>query len=85
MCIDENNIVYINEKECVGCGLCRKACVFEPSRINMVISDDKKQRKAKKCDMCRTRPEGPACIQWCPVKCIGMSKYPLPWEVENNE
>lgn len=85
MCIDENNIVYINENECVGCGLCRKACVFEPSRINMVISDDKKQRKAKKCDMCRTRPEGPACVQWCPVKCIGMSKDPLPWEVENNE
>lgn len=85
MCIDENNIVYINENECVGCGLCRKACVFEPSRINMVISDDKKQRKAKKCDMCRTRSEGPACVQWCPVKCIGMSKDPLPWEVENNE
>ena len=83
MCIDENNIVYVNEDECVGCGLCQKACLFTPSRINMVKSDDKKQRKAKKCDMCRERPEGPACVQWCPVKCIGLSTDPLPWEVEN--
>ena len=28
MCIDENNIVYVNEDECVGCGLCQKACAF---------------------------------------------------------
>ena len=83
MCIDENNIVYINEDECVGCGLCQKACAFTPSRINMVKSEDKKQRKAKKCDLCRTRPEGPACVQWCPVKCIGLSQDPLPWEVES--
>ena len=82
MCIDENNIVYVNEDECVGCGLCQKACVFEPSRINMVKSADKKQRKAKKCDLCRERPEGPACVQWCPIRCIGLSDDPLPWEVE---
>ena len=85
MCIDENNVVYVVEDECIGCGICAKACVFEPSRINMVKSADRKQRKAKKCDMCRTRPEGPACVQWCPVRCIGLSDAPLPWEVKEDE
>jgi Fe-S-cluster-containing hydrogenase component 2 len=73
MKIDENNIVYIDEDMCIGCGLCAKACVFTPSRINMVNSADKSKRKAKKCDLCRTRPEGPACVEWCPVRCIGLS------------
>ena len=73
MRIDENNIVWIDEENCIGCGLCQKACVFTPSRINMVKSKDKTLRKAKKCDMCRTRDEGPACVEWCPVRCIGAS------------
>lgn len=70
MCIDENNIVYINEEYCIGCRLCMKACVFDPPRINFVTSKDRSKRKAKKCDLCRTRPEGPACIEYCQVKCI---------------
>jgi Fe-S-cluster-containing hydrogenase component 2 len=74
MCIDENNIVYIVEDECTGCGLCSKACRLKPSAINMVKSRDKSKRKAKKCDLCRTRPEGPACVEFCPVRCIGLSE-----------
>ena len=70
MCIDEKGIVYIREEACIGCGLCQKACAFDPPRINMVKSADKTKRKAKKCDLCRTRPEGPACVQWCPVRCL---------------
>ena len=85
MRIDENNIVYVVEDECIGCGLCAKNCVIQPSRINMVKSADRKQRKAKKCDLCRTRPEGPACVQWCPVRCIGLSDDPAPWEVKTDE
>ena len=72
MCIDENGIVYVVEEECIGCGKCAKACKFEPSRIIMT-ADPIKQRKAKKCDLCRTRPEGPACVQWCPAYAIGLS------------
>jgi Fe-S-cluster-containing hydrogenase component 2 len=76
MCIDENGIVYINEEHCIGCKLCIKACVFDPPRINYVKSSDKTKRKAKKCDLCRTRPEGPACIEFCQVSCIGLSDQP---------
>ncbi len=74
MRIDENNIVYIVEEECIGCGLCVKACRLDKPAINLVKSPDKSQRKAKKCDLCRTRPEGPACVAYCPVRCIGLSQ-----------
>lgn len=77
MRIDKRGIVYVDEENCVGCGLCAKACKFDPSRI--VI--DKKRKKARKCDLCRTRPEGPMCIEYCPAKCLGLSTDPLPYEI----
>lgn len=72
MRIDENDVVYVVEDECIGCGKCAQACKFEPSRIIMT-QDPAKIRKAKKCDLCRTRAEGPACVQWCPAYCLGLS------------
>ena len=73
MCLDENGIVYIQEEYCNGCKRCVKACVFDPPRINYVQSKDKSKRKAKKCDLCRNRPEGPACIEFCQVSCLSLS------------
>lgn len=73
MMVDENNIVYINEENCIGCGACIRACKFTPPRIVMMKNKDRKKWKAKKCDLCRDNPEGPQCIAWCPVKCIGLS------------
>jgi len=78
MIVDENGIVYIDETACIGCGLCVKACRFTPPRINLVKSKDKEKRKAKKCDLCRGREGGPACVEWCPVRCIGLSGEPMP-------
>jgi Fe-S-cluster-containing hydrogenase component 2 len=78
MLLGEDSIVWINENECIGCGKCVKACSFTPSRINLVKSKDKAKRKAKKCDLCRTQTEGPACVRWCPVRCIGISDQPYP-------
>ena len=70
----DDGIVRIAEENCIGCGLCRKACVFDPPRINLVKSKDRALRKAKKCDLCRERAEGPACVQWCPVRCISVNE-----------
>ena len=74
MYINEDGIVLINEEHCIGCGKCIKACKFDPPRINMAKNSDRKKWKAKKCDMCYEREEGPACVQYCPVRCIGISK-----------
>lgn len=70
----DTGIVYINEEFCIGCGLCAKNCKFQPPRIVMKRDKNRKQWKAAKCDLCRGNPEGPQCIQWCPVRCIGLSE-----------
>lgn len=77
---DERGIVCINEDACIGCGKCQRACKFKPSRINLVKSKDKKKRKAKKCDLCKHRPEGPACVEYCPAMCLELNDKVLPWE-----
>ena len=76
MCLDENNnIAYVNNEGCIGCGLCVKACPFEPKRISL---SKPKKGVALKCDLCRTRSAGPACIEDCQVMCIRMSDAPVP-------
>lgn len=74
MCLDDKGIAYIREENCIGCGKCIKACRFDPPRIHMAKNSSRKKWKTKKCDLCRTRPEGPACVQYCPVRCLGVSK-----------
>ena len=61
----------------IGCGLCARHCKFQPSRIAMKRDKVRKQWKAVKCDLCRDNPEGPQCIKWCPVRCIGLSRDSL--------
>jgi Fe-S-cluster-containing hydrogenase component 2 len=76
MRIDEGKgIVYIDPAGCNGCQLCLEACPFEPKRINF----DKSTQKAIKCDLCRTRENGPACLEYCQVRCIGLNDQPLPF------
>ena len=70
MVISDDGIVSIVESVCNGCGLCQRACPFQPSRITFVKGLPKERRKARKCDMCRDREAGPACVEWCPVRCL---------------
>ena len=70
-------IAYVNQEECVGCGACLNACKFKPSRIML----DTKNHKAKKCDLCSDRAEGPLCVQYCPARALGLSEDKLPYVV----
>lgn len=72
MVILDNGIVSIVEENCIGCGLCIKACRFDPPRINMAKNAKRKLWRAKKCDLCAGREEGPACVQYCPSRCLGI-------------
>src|SRR5262249_20086255 len=61
--------VTINEPTCIGCNNCAERCPW--SNIVMVETGEKRKdgkdvEVATKCDLCLTRPEGPACVQMCP-------------------
>ena len=61
--------VTINEPTCIGCSNCAERCPW--NNIVMVARGEKRPdgkpvEVATKCDLCQTRPEGPACVQMCP-------------------
>ncbi len=62
--------VTIDPPTCIGCGNCANRCPW--GNIVMVEKEEEKRPDGKpieiatKCDLCLTRPEGPACVQMCP-------------------
>ncbi len=61
--------VTIQSATCIGCGNCAERCPWD--NIVMVETNEKRPdgkpvELATKCDLCLTRPEGPACVQMCP-------------------
>ncbi len=69
---------FINENVCVACGRCSEACPFPVSgeanatnqeHVGQVtrITYDPVRDSFTKCDLCYWRPEGPACVERCPV------------------
>ncbi len=68
----------IDEKACIACGRCAEACAF-PVRSETVATNetvygqktrivyDPQKNVYAKCDLCYFRPEGPACVDKCPV------------------
>jgi CRP-like cAMP-binding protein/Fe-S-cluster-containing hydrogenase component 2 len=61
--------VTINTATCIGCGNCADRCPW--GNITMIETEEKRPdgkavEVASKCDLCQTRPEGPACVQMCP-------------------
>jgi Fe-S-cluster-containing hydrogenase component 2 len=71
ICIDaETGVAYIDSSNCIGCKLCIKACPFTPKRINF----DASRKVAVKCDLCRGRENGPACIEYCQAQCLAIAE-----------
>ncbi|NLG50261.1 MAG: 4Fe-4S dicluster domain-containing protein [Chloroflexi bacterium] len=56
----------INAEKCRGCGRCLRACPLNPPRIQY----DAQRHVAVKCDLCAGRPEGPACVEFCPQQAL---------------
>jgi Fe-S-cluster-containing hydrogenase component 2 len=57
---------YVDEDECTGCGICTRACPFDPPRIKM----NAEKNVAFKCDLCRGREAGPLCVEYCPFQAL---------------
>lgn len=63
---EKNGVVNIDQKKCIGCGSCRKACPYE-----MIIFDEE-QKKSFKCDLCGGNP---LCVKVCPMHALGISYF----------
>jgi Fe-S-cluster-containing hydrogenase component 2 len=68
----------INPDTCIACGKCEQACLFPTPPESEAVAPEKVGQKSRitydkslnvytKCDLCSFRPEGPACIERCPV------------------
>jgi Fe-S-cluster-containing hydrogenase component 2 len=61
---------YIDDENCVNCGSCYEACPFTPERAMIKTWVEDGEQKFFKCDLCKDRPEGPMCVQYCPTMAL---------------
>ncbi|RPH21027.1 oxidoreductase FeS-binding subunit [Buttiauxella warmboldiae] len=68
----ENDSVQVNQQKCIGCKSCVVACPFGAMQILTTPLNDGRSVKANahKCDLCRGRENGPACVENCPSKAL---------------
>ncbi|SJZ38756.1 4Fe-4S dicluster domain-containing protein [Selenihalanaerobacter shriftii] len=69
----KNGIVLVDEEDCVGCGLCEKACPYDVMIVRSRIDKNNNKSVAKKCDLCQDRQEvgkKPACFENCPTNAL---------------
>ena len=68
----------INRDTCIACGKCEQACLFPTPPESQAVAPERVGQRARitydsalnvftKCDLCSFRPQGPACIERCPV------------------
>ena len=58
---ERTGAVVIDEKRCIGCMLCQKACPWD------VPTRHPERKVAIKCDLCAGRAGGPLCVEMCPL------------------
>lgn len=67
------NSVQVNAQRCIGCKACMVACPFGTMDMVVVpLADGQPHATAHKCDLCRDRPQGPACVESCPAKALSL-------------
>ena len=66
--------VQVNQQKCIGCKACVVACPFGTMEIIVTPLDNGSVKaSANKCDLCLTRPHGPACIENCPADVLSLA------------
>lgn len=63
---EENGVINVDDSLCNGCGWCINACDFGAIFIDT-------PKVARVCDLCATREDGPACVEWCPEKALELT------------
>lgn len=66
--------VQVNQQKCIGCKACVVACPFGTMEIIVTpLESGGAKAAAHKCDLCATRPQGPACIENCPADVLTLA------------
>ncbi|WP_297122331.1 formate-dependent uric acid utilization protein AegA [uncultured Enterobacter sp.] len=66
--------VQVNQQKCIGCKACAVACPFGTLEIIVTpVENGSVKATAHKCDLCLTRPQGPACIENCPADVLTLA------------
>jgi anaerobic dimethyl sulfoxide reductase subunit B (iron-sulfur subunit) len=68
---EENGIVRVNSKVCIGCGYCTMACPYKAPHVS------KETHTSTKCDGCYDRTEAgkkPICVEACPLRALDFGK-----------
>jgi Fe-S-cluster-containing hydrogenase component 2 len=63
---EHTGAITIDEKRCIGCMLCQKACPWDIP-VRGYAPAHPERRLAIVCDLCAGREEGPICVQMCPL------------------
>ncbi|MBP2649490.1 MAG: 4Fe-4S ferredoxin, iron-sulpur binding protein [Firmicutes bacterium] len=68
--VQNDHSVQVVKGACVGCKACLAACPY--GAIEIVIAGNSTPRRVEviKCDLCRDREDGPACIKTCPTNAL---------------
>ena len=64
---EETGIIIVNDDLCNGCGWCFEVCDFG------AICLDPDKKVVRICDLCTTRKNGPACVEWCPEEALELT------------
>ncbi|WP_461206775.1 4Fe-4S dicluster domain-containing protein [Clostridium sp. DL1XJH146] len=72
---NEDGVVLIDEKKCIGCKLCINACPFGNMSYNFEL------KKVVKCDLCGGDPY---CVKLCPANALEF-KEPTPSELDKKK
>ncbi len=67
---DGRGDVLIREDLCTGCGSCAKACPWDNIQLAPRADASTYPAVAVKCDLCRGKSGGPACVAACPAQAI---------------
>lgn len=64
--VREGETIAVDQSRCIGCKSCMLACPFGAMNVTM----QQARPRAIKCDLCRHREEGPACVAACPTAAL---------------
>jgi len=60
--------VELDADRCIGCAYCVQVCPFGVIRLS------KSGEGVVRCDLCASRPEGPACVEACPTGALSFEE-----------